>query len=98
MEYMNASLEAFRKDSILLCLVTKFPFLLLMKKKVGCIDEILPEPELSRPSVANVNQIAIVFNKITFQILCWLIRFCYCQKGIDAVILINKIDLDETEE
>lgn len=72
------------------------------KKKVGSIDEILPRTNrLTRPSVANINQIAVVFSIKSplpdFMLVDKILVTAY-QKGIDAVILINKIDLDEAEE
>lgn len=84
------------------CLETLFPFPLLMRKKTGSIDEILPRTnQLTRPSVANVNQIAIVFSiksPLPDFLLVDKILVTARQKGIDAVILINKIDLDEAGE
>ena len=54
----------FRKDSITPLPGDKVSISIIDEKtKVGCIDEILPRTsQLSRPSVANVNQIAIVFS------------------------------------
>ncbi|HQD28584.1 ribosome small subunit-dependent GTPase A [Acetivibrio saccincola] len=93
----------FRKDSI-----TPLPgdiasiSIIDEKKKTGSIDEILPRTnQLTRPSVANVNQIAIVFSiksPLPDFLLVDKILVTARQKGIDAVILINKIDLDEAGE
>jgi ribosome biogenesis GTPase len=93
----------FRKDSITPLPGDKVSISIIDEKtKVGCIDEILPRTsQLSRPSVANINQIAIVFSiksPLPDFMLVDKILVTARQKGIDAVILINKIDLDETDE
>ncbi|HHX17915.1 MAG TPA: ribosome small subunit-dependent GTPase A, partial [Clostridium sp.] len=93
----------FRKNSITPLPGDKVSISIIDEKtKVGSIDEILPRTnELIRPSVANVNQIAIVFSIKSplpdFMLIDKILLTAH-QKGIDVVILINKIDLGETEE
>ncbi|MDQ2087158.1 ribosome small subunit-dependent GTPase A [Herbivorax sp. ANBcel31] len=72
------------------------------KTKVGNIEEIFERTnELVRPSVANINQIAMVFSVKSplpdFMLLDKLLVTA-SEKGIEAVIVINKIDLDEMEK
>jgi len=70
--------------------------------RIGNIEEIFPrESQLIRPSVANVNQIAIVIAAKSpqpdFSLLDKLL-ITVEQKKINAVICINKIDLDKDME
>lgn len=72
------------------------------EKKIGNIEEISPrESQLIRPAVANVNQIAIVIAikspQPDFTLLDKLL-ITIEQKGINAVVCINKIDLDKEEK
>lgn len=71
-------------------------------KKMGNLDEILPRSsQLIRPSVANVNQVAIVLAvkspQPDFGLFDKLLITAE-HKNIDIVICINKIDLDESNE
>lgn len=70
--------------------------------KLGNIEEILPrESRLIRPAVANVNQVVIVVSIRSPQpdfILLDKLLITFEQKGINAVICINKIDLDENKK
>jgi len=72
------------------------------EKKLGNIDEILTRSiELVRPAVANVNQIVIVIAIKSPQpdmALLDKLLITAGLKDIDAVICINKIDLDDENE
>ncbi len=72
------------------------------KKKTGSIDEILPrDTQLVRPAVANVNQMAaVVAAKSPEPDLLLLDKLLVTAevKGIDAIVCINKIDLDPEEK
>lgn len=93
----------FRKDSITPLVGDRVCISIIDEKnKVGSIDKILPRTnELVRPSVANINQISIVFSIKSplpdFMLLDKLLVTAH-QKGIEIIILINKIDLDEAED
>ena len=67
--------------------------------KTGSIDEILPrESQLVRPAVANVNQVVVVMAVKSPEpdlVLLDKMLVTIEDKGLDAVICINKIDLDE---
>jgi len=91
---------AFRKDSkiplpgdeVILSVVDE-------EKKKGYIEEICPRKiQLVRPAVANINQIALVVSVKSplpdFSLLDKLL-ITVMQKEINAIICINKIDLDE---
>ena len=71
------------------------------EKKTGSLDEILPRKNMMiRPKVANVDQVVIVFAAASPDINPDLLdRFLVLEKkqNIDAVICINKIDLDKEE-
>lgn len=71
------------------------------EKKTGSLDEILPRKNMMiRPKVANVDQVVIVFAVASPDINPDLLdRFLVLAKkqNIDAVICINKIDLDKEE-
>ena len=71
------------------------------EKKTGSLDEILPRKNMMiRPKVANVDQVVIVFAAASPDINPDLLdRFLVLAKkqNIDAVICINKIDLDKEE-
>ncbi len=72
------------------------------EKKTGSVDEILSrDSELVRPAVANVNQLAAVIAvKSPAPDLCLLDKLLITArlKNIDSIVLINKIDLDESGE
>ena len=92
----------FRKILLLLCLVTKFPFLLLMRKQKLAV---LMKYTKNQPVVktfcgkyqSNCNSFSIKSPLPDFMLVDKILVTAR-QKGIDAVILINKIDLDETDE
>jgi len=72
------------------------------RKKVGCIDNILPRQSLlARPTVANVNQVVVVISVKSpspdFMLVDKLL-ITAGQKEINVVVCINKIDLDVDEE
>ena len=71
-------------------------------KKLGSLDEILPrESELVRPAVANVNQVVIVISSKSPQpdfLLLDKLLVTAGQKDLDALICVNKIDLDHEGE
>lgn len=71
-------------------------------KKTGSLDEILPRKNMMiRPKVANVDQVIIVFAAVSPDINADLLdRFLVLaeRQGINAVICINKIDLDKDEK
>ncbi|MCX7748117.1 MAG: ribosome small subunit-dependent GTPase A [Clostridia bacterium] len=72
------------------------------EKKVGCIDKILPrESFFVRPAVSNVNQLAVVIAVRSpgpdYNLLDKLLITSE-MKDIHAMVCINKIDLDESEE
>lgn len=93
----------FRKDSLTPLPGDKVSILIIDEEnKTGSIEEIFPrESQLIRPAVANVNQIAIVIAvkspQPDFTLLDKLLISTE-QKGISAIICINKIDLDEKAE
>jgi len=93
----------FRKDSLTPLPGDKVSILIIDEEnKTGSIEEIFPrESQLIRPAVANVNQIAIVIAvkspQPDFTLLDKLLISTE-QKGIGAIICINKIDLDEKAE
>lgn len=70
--------------------------------KLGNIEEISPRySQLIRPAIANVNQIVIVISIKAPQpdlVLLDKLLITVEQKGISAVVCINKIDLDEDLE
>lgn len=71
-------------------------------KKIGYIDEILPrDMQLLRPAVANVNQLAMVISvnspKPDLFLLDKLLVTA-SNKGLGAVICINKIDFSKEDE
>ncbi|MDP4093848.1 MAG: ribosome small subunit-dependent GTPase A [Bacillota bacterium] len=73
-----------------------------VEKKKGSISEILPrDSELVRPAVSNVNQLATVIAVKSplpdFDLLDKLLVSASI-KGIQTIICINKIDLDESQE
>jgi len=68
----------------------------------GVVEEILPrKSELKRPSVANLDQVVIVFS-LTNPDPNWLLvdRFFILaeQTGLDILLCLNKVDLVKTEE
>lgn len=72
------------------------------ENKIGFIEQISPrDSQLIRPAVANVNQVAIVIAikspQPDFSLLDKLL-ITFEQKGISAIVCINKIDLDLEEE
>ncbi len=71
-------------------------------RKVGNIEEIFPrESQLIRPTVANVNQIAVVIATKSPQpdfLLLDKLLITVEQKKLTAVVCINKIDLDQDME
>lgn len=72
------------------------------EKKTGSVDEIIDrESELIRPAVANVNQLAaVIAARSPAPDLSLLDKLLITArlKNIDSIILINKIDLDESGE
>jgi len=93
----------FRKDGITPLPGDKVVFTIIDKnKKVGNIDKILPRfSQLVRPSVANVEQVVIVISvkspAVDFILLDKLLVTAE-YKELEAVICINKIDLDADNE
>lgn len=93
----------FRKDSLTPLPGDKVSISVIDEEnKIGNIEEIFPrQSQLIRPAVANVNQIAIVIAikspQPDFTLLDKLLISTE-QKGISAIICINKIDLDEKDE
>ena len=71
-------------------------------KKTGSLDEIMPRKNMMiRPKVANVDQVVIVFAAVSPDINVDLLdRFLVlaAKQNIEAIICINKIDLDTEEK
>lgn len=71
-------------------------------RKVGNIEEVFPrESQLIRPTVANVNQIAVVIAIKSPQpdfLLLDKLLITVEQKKLSAVVCVNKIDLDKAME
>lgn len=89
----------FRKDGLTPLPGDRVVFSVLdEEKKVGSIDEILPRTsELIRPAVANVSQVIIVIALKSPQpdyLLVDKLLLTIEQKGLRAVICVNKTDLD----
>ncbi|HHY90140.1 MAG TPA: ribosome small subunit-dependent GTPase A [Clostridiales bacterium] len=92
----------FRKDKITPLVGDKVKISIDPASNLGLIEEILPrETELIRPPVANVNQAVIVFaikqpepNLFLLDKMLAVIE----KEGLDIIICINKIDLDEEHE
>lgn len=68
------------------------------EKKIGNLEEILPRTSvLVRPAVANINQLVVVIaakSPVPDLMLLDKLLLTAEQKGIEAILCINKIDLD----
>ncbi len=90
----------FRKDSIIPLPGDRVGFSILDEQdKVGCIDEIQPRmSELNRPAIANIDKLLLVVAvkapSPDFMLIDKLLVTAE-KKNIDALICINKIDLDD---
>ncbi len=92
----------FRKEKIIPLVGDKVKISIDPASRQGIIEEIMPrDTELIRPPVANVNQVIIVFAvKKPEPNLSLLDRFLVVaeKEGLDIIICINKIDLDENND
>ena len=92
----------FRKEKITPLAGDKVKISIDPVSNLGMIEEILPrETELTRPPVANVNQAVIVFAikqpEPNLSLLDKMLAMIE-KEGLDSIICVNKIDLDENHD